>query len=308
MKKSIIVLGIAATFIYVSCQQVQVQNQVQNFDCGLFSLEYPSSFHSIPIQNSPHMVLKLENDSCIFSASYWEAQIPRHISAWDDGLIEEYKDFFANDGILAEMTKETIQTMGGPRRCLKIKTNMTEGTQGMSLDLKMVSYLVIDKGYLYLFAFISPGKYIKGSETNYPDKIMMGLNFKSPDILDFDFDEYMLEAVKKLNAQCPIKVDTCTTHLNFFLAGNTIMIKTLIDDSFDKLVDYDEFKRKVCENYYLSLDELFVEFLDEKGYSIVYMIYNENDRFKKKIKITCKDIMNSKPKPKSNERKNYKEV
>ena len=42
------------------------------FDCGLFSFDYPSVFKTTPIQNAPHMVLKLESDNYIFSASYWD--------------------------------------------------------------------------------------------------------------------------------------------------------------------------------------------------------------------------------------------
>ena len=151
---------------------------------------------------------------------------------------------------------------------------------------------MIQDGYLFTFAFVSEGKYTKDSSTAYPDKIMKGLRLKkSIQANTTDFESYLIEVVKKLNAQCPMKVDRCTTHQQVLLSGKTIMIKTLIEDSCNSMVDYDEFKKKMCENFSLSLDKAFVKYLDKNGYSLVYMIYNENDRLKKKVTITCHNIL-----------------
>jgi len=95
-----------------------------------------------------------------------------------------------------------------------------------------------------------------------------------------------------LNSQCPMQIDQCTTHMNVVLAGKTLMIKTMIDDSCENLVDYDEFKKKMCENFSVALEKPFVQYLDRNGYTMTYMIYNEYDRFKKKITISGREILN----------------
>lgn len=287
MKKSIL-------FILFVCLSDMLNAQtMKTFDCGLFSLDYPSSFKSVPIQNAPHMVLKLESDNYILSASYWDKGLDKSISIWDDKIYELYKQNPVGDGTLISITKESIQTKGGARRCLKLKTNMHRQVQGANVYLKMVSYLMLQDGYLYTFAFVSEGKYTKDSPTTYPDRIMKGLRIKkSSQVNSADFESYLIEVIKKLNAQCPMKVDACTTHLLVLLSGKTIMIKTLIEDSCDNLVDYEEFKRKMCGNFSASLDKAFVQYLNDNNYSLVYMIYNENDRLKKKITISGSDILN----------------
>lgn len=263
----------------------------KNFDCGLFSLDYPSIFKSTPIQNAPHMVLKLESDSYFFSASYWDKGLSNDISIWDDDIYELYKQNPIGDGDLINITKETLETKGGPRRCLKLKTNIHRRKQGIDIYMKMLSYLLIHDGYLFTFAFTSQGKYTKDSPTTYPDKIMRGLSFKSPQNSLSDFDNHLIEIVKKLNAQCPMKIDECTTHLQVLLSGNTVMIKTLVEDACDGIVDYDEFKQKMCENFSVALEKSFVQYLDRNGYSVIYMVYNENDRLKKKVAISGQDIL-----------------
>ena len=94
-----------------------------------------------------------------------------------------------------------------------------------------------------------------------------------------------------MNSQFPMQVDDCTTYLQMILSGKTIILKTLVEDDCDDLIDYDEFKSKACKNYSVALEKDFVEYLDKKGFSIVYMIYNADDLLKKKIPITAKDIL-----------------
>jgi hypothetical protein len=89
-----------------------------------------------------------------------------------------------------------------------------------------------------------------------------------------------------------MQIDDCTTHLHVLLSGKTVMIKTLVEDFCDDLVNYDEFKKKMCQNFSVALEKPFVQYLDSNGYSVIYMIYNENDRLKKKISITGRDILN----------------
>lgn len=273
------------------CNLITAQ-PVKTFDCGLFSFDYPTPFKPIPIQNAPHMVLKLESDNYTFSASYWDKGLAPDVSIWDDDIYRLYKQNPVGDGTLIRISKESIQTKGGVKRCLKLKTNLHRRVKGKDVYLKMVSYLMLQNGYLFTFVFVSEGKYTKDSPTTYPDKIMKGLRLKQiSQVKTSDFESNMIEVIKKLNAQCPMKVDNCTTHLLVLLSGKTIMIKTLIEDSCNSLVDYNEFKKKMCENFSASLDKAFVQYLDENEYSLVYMIYNENDRLKKKVTITGRNIL-----------------
>ena len=160
------------------CNSINAQS-VKTFDCGLFSFDYPTSFKSIPIQNAPHMVLKLESANYIFSASYWDKGLAPDVSIWDDEIYELYKQIPVGDGTLISITKESIQTKGGVRRCLKLKSNMHRSVQGKDVYLKNVTYLMLQDGYLYVFAFVSEGKYTKDSPTAYPDKIMKGFRLKN---------------------------------------------------------------------------------------------------------------------------------
>ena len=260
----------------------------KTFDCGLFSFDYPSSFKPIPIQNAPHMVLKLESDSYIFTASYWDKGFDGNVSIWDDEIYDFYKQNPIGEGTLVHITKETVQTKGGAMcRCLKLKTNIYRYAQGFDIYMKITTYLMIHNEYLFVFTFTSQGKYTKDSKTVYPDKIMKGLKFKTSQNKFSNFDDYLLSVVKTLNSQCPVQVDECTTHLQVLLSGKTLMLKTLIDDACGGLVDYNEFKRNMCRNFSVALEKSFVQNLKKNGYSFVYMIYDENDRLKKKISMNC---------------------
>ena len=126
-------------FLVFMCNFINAQS-VKTFDCGLFSFEYPTSFKSIPIQSAPHMVLKLESANYIFSASYWDKGLAPDVSICDDEIYYHYKQNPFDDGTLVGITKESIQTKGGARRCIKLKTNMHRQAQGTDVYLKMVSY------------------------------------------------------------------------------------------------------------------------------------------------------------------------
>lgn len=83
--------------------------QLKTYDCKHFSFEYPSAFKSTTIQNAPHMVLKLDSDNYILSASYWDKGFDSNISIWDDELFELYKQNPVGDGTLVSITKEMTQ-------------------------------------------------------------------------------------------------------------------------------------------------------------------------------------------------------
>lgn len=73
------------------------------------------------------------------------------------------------------------------------------------------------------------------------------------------------------------------------------MVKTFIDLECEELgyVDYDEFKNKMCQNYRMALEKPFVEFMKRNGYSMVYLIVDENENVRKTINISAQDILNN---------------
>lgn len=155
-----------------------VNQTTKTFDCGSFSLEYPDSFETTPIQNAPHAVLKLVSDYCFWAASYREIENKDGIDIWDDEIINLYGQSPVDDNKIIDVMKETISTKGGTVRCLKILSNTYKIEQGMDIYLKVATYIMIRDGFLFTFAFTSPGKYVKGDKAASNDILMEGLMFK----------------------------------------------------------------------------------------------------------------------------------
>ena len=271
---------------------------LRTFDCGLFSFEYPITFKNSPIQNAPHMVLKLESDEYFFSASYWDKGFSPNVSIWDEEIVENYKtmpsDSFEK---IISVEKDFIQTKGGKRRCLKMKSNILRSTQGMTVRIKMLKYSMINDGYLFIFAFSSQGTYTINSSTAYNDNLMKGLKFKNkPNKTNeepsfTEFLDHMSDVVKTLNAQCPILADECTIFKQVLLSGRTMMIKTQVNEVCFEFIDFEIFKQLMAENMSTALDKGFVQYLDIYGFSVVYQIYNEYDKLKKTVQIRGEDIL-----------------
>lgn len=260
----------------------------KTFDSDLFSIEYPASFKSSPIQNAPHMLLKLESNDYYFSISCWNSGIDENKSIWDYDLNNVKKALL---GDVVSITKETIQIKSGPHRCLKVMENLHNNQQGIDVNVKVLSYFMFHKGCLFSFVFKSEGKYNKGSITTYPENILKGLRLKENGGKGINYENSIIESIKTINKQFPMQVDDCTTYMQMILSGKTIILKAVVEDDCDGLIDYEDFKKKASENFAVALEKPFVEYLDKKGYSIVYMIFNANDRLKKKIQITGRDVL-----------------
>ena len=108
---------------------------------------------------------------------------------------------------------------------------------------------------------------------------------------EFDLNSFFIYVAKQFNEQLPIQPDECTTHKMCYASGKTMIIKTIIPDECDEYVDYDEFKNKMSHNYSVTLDRNMVSLLASEGYSIVYIIFNENDYCKRKVTIKFADIL-----------------
>ena len=266
----------------------------KSFECEYFSFEYPQSFKQIPINNAPNMLLKLQSDDYYFSASYINTGISGDLDLWNDEVFEYYSEKLKGSGVIINKAKETLETKSGNYRCMKIMTNLNKRNQGKDVNLRMLSYVMIFNGDLFIFSFMSNGQYIKTSPTTYPQNVMKGIKFKSSLSSNFDdsnFKDYLIDVVKSLNAQCPIEADECTTFLQAILSGRTIIIKTRIYSYCKDFIDYTEFKNKLSKNYSVALEKPFVEYLDNYGYSILYMVYDESDNLMNKVSITAKDIL-----------------
>ena len=264
------------------------------FDCGLLSFEYPSSFMNVPIQQAPHMVLKLESKDYFFSISYWDNEYPDNMTAWNDLIYSLAQSYEIDDGVLISITKDNLVTIGGNVKCLKLKFNIQKRAQGFDLKMKNLMYIVVNQGYLFVFSFMSEGQYTKSGATTYPDKVMKGLKLKhivQTKDKESDLEDSLLEFVKTLNAQCPIKADKCTIFENVVLSGKTITIKTVILDECEPYVDLELFKNRMCFNFSKALDKQFFEYLKEKQYSVVYITYNEHNEYKNRVSITPQDVL-----------------
>ena len=282
---------IAFVFFVVATLHIVNGQTYKDYDHELFHFRYPDSYKSEPIKSSPGMILKMASGDNFLSVSIRETGWDESISIWDDRIFERLSNNHSGSDRIVSMSKEMINLKDESRRCIKIMSNLRKQKQGVNIDIKILSYMMLHKGKLFIIGFTAPGKYTKASSTSYSEKIMRGFMFKSTN-REVDFDSHLLDVVKKLNAQCPMQIDPCTTYLQVLLSGNTVMIKTLIEDVCDTLVDFDEFRNKMCENFSVALDKPFVQYLDRNGYSIMYMIYNENDRLKSKVKISGQDILN----------------
>ena len=287
MQRIFLVCSFLLTSFLIVCSQ-----ENKSFDGELFTFDYPSTYKSVTTNNSSTMVLKLASDSYYVSISIKEKNLDESLSIWDDRIVGLINKEYSRIGQLVSVNKGTIGIKGEKRRCLKIMTNMPKPNQNAKDNIRVLTYLILHRGNLFALAFYSWGSYSKSSLTAYPDKLMSGFKLKGTVISKADIDKYMVDVIKKLNEQCPIHVDRCTTNSLILLSGSTIMIKSIVEDACDKFVDYDEFKQKMCDNFSVLVDKSFVQYLDKHGYSVLYMVHNEHDRLKKKIAISGRDILN----------------
>ena len=103
--------------------------------------------------------------------------------------------------------------------------------------------------------------------------------------------EWFEQNAKQMNAQCPIRADEITTFQQVLLSGKTMMIKTQILNDYIDEIDFDVFKRLKCENYSKLLDKKFVEFIKDSGYTIQYVVFDEQGKAITKVDLFGEDIL-----------------
>lgn len=286
MSRLIIILCFFTSSLMVNSQPYKT------FEDEQIIFNYPSSFKPNPIKDSPGMKLKLVSDSYGLYISYMDTKWDESTSIWDDRISGRLFNDYSGNGYIVNKAKVSIHTKDGVHQCLKLMTNTQKIKQGVTFNLRNLSYLMLYKGKLFIIGFISDGKYTRNSSTEYPEKILKGIQLKGKEKSEEHFDKYLLETTKQLNSQCPMRIDNCTTHMSVLLTGKNLMIKTIVLESCENLVNYEEFKSRMCENFSVALDKPFVQYLDKHGYSMIFMIYNEFDRLKKKVTINGRDILN----------------
>lgn len=126
------------------------------------------------------------------------------VSIWDDRISKRLYNNYSGSRQIVSTSKETIKIKEGERRCFKLMANSQNSKQGVTYNLRHLSYMMQYKGKLFIVSFISNGKYTKTSSTAYPEKIMKGFQFRGREMQDVDFDKYLLNLTKQLNSPCPM--------------------------------------------------------------------------------------------------------
>lgn len=252
-----------------------------------FSLSYPSDYRPVDIQNAPHMCLKLENNSYQFTASYWNKGYDESVSIWDDEMYEACNSL-PIDGELLAVDKVKVSTKNGKMRSVRVMSTLNAEYS----TINSVSYLMIQDGYLFLFAFYSDKTIFEPADLEYQEKFLKGLFFQhyGEDAFDDSYD-YLMESVKSLNAQCPFYADEVTTIRSVVLSGKTVCIRLEASNEILESIDYSILESTFCENFSKTLPEKFFVYLEEYGYSLKYLIYDETNKLHKVLNISPMDVM-----------------
>ncbi len=253
-----------------------------------FTLSYPSDYATVPIQNAPHMCLKLGNERYLFTASYWDKGYRDGTSIWDDEIYEACKSLPVN-GALLSVDKVMVTTNQGNRRSIRVMSRI----DGEYTTTYTVNYFMINDSYLYIFGFLSDRSIFLSKDLNYQKNFLKGLSFNKNEgvSLSDDFYSYLLETVKTLNAQCPVKTDEITTIRSCVLSGKTVCIKLEVPNDVIDSVDYSLLKSIYCKNFSKAVPKYFFVYLNKYGYSLSYLIFDDLSELHKVMNILPSDVM-----------------
>ena len=263
------------------------------FDCDVLSFTYPSSFNIATINNAPNMLLKLESNEYFFSISSWDYNVDESIDIWDDRIYERYKNFCPDGAKLVSIDKIIVDTKSGKKHSLRLKTN----AQKNNFKLKTVFYLMLNKGRLFTFTFMSEGVYSKQSSTDYTDNLLKGLYFKCKNqqidttIIKNKTVKTYIDFCKTINRQTPIYVDEYTT-LNSMTFVNYQLIATYkvnIDFSSVSNEDRNEILGEVKDSMKVTIKSMFMRSSDQFNQK---SLINEMKSLGLKFKANYYDINN----------------
>lgn len=301
------------------------EESMKTFDCGLFTFEYPSTFKTSPIQNAPHMVLKLESDDCVVSISYWDYGLNDDASIWNDEYFERYKQMPIENGSLVDIAKVGVQTKEGFVKCLKLKSNINIRDNDITNYTKLLTYLAFHNGYLLVFVFESDGSYPipipEHYPTTYPDEIMKGLTLKSNEDNLKAFDDETIDnsssnkddefghtlnqtihnemeiAAQDYNKDLPEKIGYGMTMIRCALEGHSIVYTIRwegmkqSDFSAEDLAELkDVFIEGMIEEKDSPIMKVMLNRMREYGYDYIYRFVNERGERLCSIKINPSEI------------------
>ena len=103
--------------------------------------------------------------------------------------------------------------------------------------------------------------------------------------------DQLVAMAESMNKQCPIQVDEITTYKNVSFSEKTIVIKTIITKGYFDRIDFIDFKDRMTEKFSRTLDRQFAKYLDDNGYSIKYLVSEEDSKINAVVEITGGDII-----------------
>ena len=141
------------------CAIMACAQNTKTFYGKVFTMVYPSTYNVGKIENAPHMLLKLISNKALCS-----------ISKWNNG----YAESFSNPGTnTIKIIKGTMKLKNGQMKCIRIFANSLD-----SSNSKILTYIFVYKGDLFVCSNFSLGKYNINSTSTNEDKIWTGLYLK----------------------------------------------------------------------------------------------------------------------------------
>ena len=153
------------------CTIMACAQNTKTFYGKVFTMVYPSTYNVGKIENAPHMLLKLISNKALCSISKWNNGYDESITAWD---LYEYAESFSNPGTnTIKIIKGTMKLKNGQMKCIRIFANSLD-----SSNSKILTYIFVYKGDLFVCSNFSLGKYNINSTSTNEDKIWTGLYLK----------------------------------------------------------------------------------------------------------------------------------
>ena len=147
---------------------------------------------------------------------------------------------------------------------------------------------MINNGNLFSFTFLSEGKYTPQSSTEYADKIMQGLKFKSqnnilPDIstAEEELKKIYMDFCQQLNKQMPMYIDELTT------LNSVVFINWEIIYNYNVNLNFDDFSKD-------KIDTMLSEMKNKNKRNLKYLYERGTHHFKKEEFIELMKLLDLK--------------
>lgn len=148
-------------------------------EVGHFSFDYPSYLESKKINNSPHMLLKLDSKKYSLTLALWVYDLDRSKTIWDEDIIANF--LAADKSIPNSQIEKSCEKMhltisnNSKIKCLKSITLAENSSQGNKFKVKQITYRLLHKGNYLQFAFYVFDYNEYWDKLHFSDEIMKGL-------------------------------------------------------------------------------------------------------------------------------------